>query len=71
MENIFTTNQIQTTIDVIFTEPISLTIDVRKADSLSPLLFNCIKDEMKEVHLQKDNQMCVDDSFRIAGNKDC
>lgn len=80
IEHIYTRNKIEAKVNSELTEPIEATTGIRQGDSLSPLLFNIILDEIiKQVKTRRGYRMgnkeiqilCyADDTILIAENED-
>lgn len=80
IENIYVRNKIEARINSELTEPIEMTTGIRQGDSLSPLLFNIILDEIiKQTKTKRGYGMgneriqilCyADDTVLIAENED-
>ena len=79
IQNIYEANQIQAKINGVLTEPINVGCGIRQGDSLSPLLFNIIMDEIiGNVRLLKgysmgDQEITIlcyaDDAVLVAENE--
>ena len=79
MENIYMENLIQAKIKGELTNPILAGNGIRQGDSLSPLLFNIIMDEIikkvsklrgYKMREKKINILCADNAVLVAENED-